>query len=266
MSYFMPFTPSSSLTRAATAATGKEDSEQKTSIHPSAQLAVIQLASDQKRRKMALTSNGSRARILAVPNSERKSKAIAKDQTFANLSLMPSIGYHPHNDLVYKFTRLRRVDGFLTSSTSLDVTGALTFTLGEVAGYSEFTALFDIYRIVMIEHWIIPRFSINTDRSYNPGLLASAVDYDGGSTNYDGLTQYQNAMISSGLEGHFCAFKPGVLYDVQSSNAAFVTSPWLDVAEYGLIHHGINYAVTPTSLAQTWDRVVRFHFEFKRVR
>jgi hypothetical protein len=219
-----------------------------------------------EKKKLVIFKNGVKSKIQKLTKSELRDNSIHKDCCFSNLSLMPSIGSHPHNDLVYKFTRMKRYDGFLSSSTVLDTTGSLDFTLGDVADASDFTTLFDLYRIVLIEHWIIPRFSTNTDRAYNPGLLAAAVDYDGGTANYDQLTQYQNVMICSGVEGQYVTWKPGVITTVQASDLVFRTSPWLDIASTAVVHHGLNYAITPTSQVQTYDRIVRYHFEFKRAR
>jgi len=192
---------------------------------------------------------------------------VRKDETFNPSISTPKINRHPSDNATYRLTRIVRTDAFLTTSTSLDTTGSLTFLLSALPGISDCTSLFDAYRVLAIEVWIFPRFSTNTDRSYNPGLLATAVDYDGGTATYDELSQYPNVMVSSGLEGHYRSWAPGVIFVTPGpASSGLVVSPWLDCADTGVAHHGLNYGITPTSQVQTYDRVTRFHLEFKRVR
>ncbi len=216
-----------------------------------------------------------RKRLLGVDPLTGKRKVLAKplrkglvdkDKVFSVTATEPFIGRHLSDNALFRCTRIKRYDGFLVSSTLTDTTGSLQFTLGDLPGTTDVTSLFDVYRIVAIEVWIIPRFSTNTDRSFNPGLLGTAVDYDGGTANYDELAQYPNAMISSGLDGHYRSWAPGVLTTTAASNVILTTSPWIDCANTSIAHHGLNYAINTTSLALTFDRIDRYHLEFKRVR
>ncbi len=229
---------------------------------------------DVKTESCAPTVKGKRKLIGVDPVTGKRSMLqkpskkglVSKDKVFSVNTSEPMIGRHPSDNALFRCTRIKRYDAFLVSSTSVDTTGSLQFTLGDLPGTSDVTSLFDVYRIVAIEVWIIPRFSTNTDRSFNPGLLGTAVDYDGGTATYDDLAQYPNAMISSGLDGHYRSWAPGVLTTSAASNVILTTSPWIDCANTSIAHHGLNYAINPTSLALTFDRIDRYHLEFKRVR
>lgn len=219
------------------------------------------------KKLMVLNKAGRRFRLGKPKQKFAGKEIVAKDCVFNDVSRMPKINRHPSDSAVYRLTRMVRTDGFLASSTSLDTTGSLTFLLSALPGISDCTSLFDAYRVIAIECWILPRFQTNTDRAYNPGMLATAVDYDGGTATYDELSQYPNVMMDTGLAGHYRAWAPGVVILTPGpSSAGLVISPWLDCADTGVAHHGLNYGITPTSQVQTYDRVTRFHLEFKRVR
>lgn len=217
-----------------------------------------------KPKKLVLLDKSGKRITLRKPS---KKHLVDKDRVFNVNTNMPKIANHPSDSQVYKFTRLLKSEALITTSTSLDTTATYTFLLSALPGVTDLTSLFDAYRIVAMEVWFIPRFSTNTDRSYNPGMFCTVVDYDGGTNNYDELAQFPNAMISSGLDGHYRAWAPAVIMLTPGpSSAAIVTSPWLDCADTGVAHHGLCIGVTPTSQVQTYDRVVRYHIEFKRVR
>lgn len=216
---------------------------------------------------LLMNKKGQRMRLGKPKHKFNGKELVEKDRIFDDVLTMPKINRHPSDNATYRLTRMVRTDGFLASSTTLDTTGSLTFLLSALPGISDCTSLFDAYRVLAIECWIIPRFQTNTDRAYNPGILATAVDYDGGTATYDELSQYPNVMMGTGLAGHYRSWAPGVIILTPGpSSAGLVISPWLDCADTGVAHHGLNYGITPTSLVQTYDRVTRFHLEFKRVR
>lgn len=156
----------------------------------------------------------------------------------------------------------------LVSSTVAEVSAAYSFTFNALPQYATIASLFDQYRIDTVEFWLIPQQSDNTN-CYNPGLLTSVIDFDDDAAlTSQNLAEYQNAIVTSGLDGHYRRFKPHCAMDLYNGSfSAFgnVTSPWIDAASPSVRHYGVKVAITTTSSVLKYDTRVRLHLTVKNV-
>jgi len=87
-------------------------------------------------------------------------------------------------DVEYCFRRTS-TGADISQIAASDNTGAYSFVLSAVPGYTEFTSLFDQYRIAMVRVVWRPRFNMSAIQAVstdvNP-LMISVIDYDDAST------------------------------------------------------------------------------------
>jgi len=168
------------------------------------------------------------------------------------------------------FRVIQTVDGgaLLTTSGSAPTFGSIYFTAGGLDQISSFSAIFDQYRIDLVEAWITPQ--------YNPANgaqveYASVIDYDDANnlTTYAQATDYENCVESSIGVGHYRCFKPHIAtaaYSGSFTSYGNLTSPWIDMASTTVQHYGIKIACQTISPTSTIHIVYRLHFSFRNVR
>jgi len=170
------------------------------------------------------------------------------------------------------------------SSRTLDTGYAWQFALNQIPQVVTFAALYDSYRINLIEFTIRPRAIRTQVMSASEGLVSQqfvnniivAVDHDDANPplTYNELREYGNAKEYSLTDGlpRKIIFKPAVaalLYNngiTQGNTERF--SPWIDVANTNIPHYGIKLVVPPTNTVNdfTFDVTVRMLIEFRQVR
>ncbi len=209
-----------------------------------------------------------RARGMRTPSMGRK--ASSADHIFSVTGSGVPMRPLSIANQTYTLTRTQVFQAWLVSSTSVEVDAAAVFHLNDLPDYSEFTNLFDQYRIKSIEVWLIPRSNEQFTASDNPGLLASAVDYDDSSTvSRSGLLEYSNVLESNGLNGHYRKFVPAAAvpaYNGVTPGFTSVSSPWVDAAYPGVEHYGFKAAISATGSVYTFDLQFRCLLEFRNSR
>jgi len=136
-------------------------------------------------------------------------------------------------------------NGTIGGSSTVGTTGyAKAFTTADIQQYSSFAAVFDQYRIMTVEVWLVPALL----SSYNaPGTqqMYSVIDYDDANTptTAQQLLQYTNVQSSSLICGHYKKFRPHVAKALFGSSLfnqyGNEQSPWIDVASTLVSHYGI---------------------------
>jgi hypothetical protein len=155
----------------------------------------------------------------------------------------------------------------LTSSTSTPTFGSLYFTVAGLDQISSLTAVFDQYRINMVEAWVLPFFG--TSNGYTN--YASVIDYDDASnlTTYTQALDYTNVVETSISNGHYRKFVPHVAVAAFSGTFTSyenVTAPWIDCSSTAVQHYGIKLASPATSVSSTITVTYRLHVSFRNVR
>lgn len=157
------------------------------------------------------------------------------------------------------------------SSSSGATYYAYNFQVGNLDQIASFTALFDQYRIRLVEVMFVPRVTVNNATSSNFGLFSSVVDYDDSNalTSVAQAYDYQNCLTSSGLDGHYRKFIPHIAeaaYAGSFTSYANKSAPWIDAASANVQHYGVKTAWTQTDAAYTMDMVVHLHIEWRNLR
>lgn len=173
---------------------------------------------------------------------------------------------------VYNFTRSCTLTDLSGSDVS-DVFGGLSFNLGQLPNYTEFTNLFDQFRICGIRLEIIPKY---TSVDLNPLATTVAmpnihtvIDYNDIATpgNLEVLLQYPNYKRTRGNAVHKRYFKPAVL---ASNYEGAVTSAytskwgqWLDSIDYPTVHYGLRYGIDQSFTGARYRVYAKFYIQCK---
>lgn len=174
---------------------------------------------------------------------------------------------------IHKFVRY-----MADSNISLAVADAgntYSVTVGSALDSTEFTALFDQYRITEFEFtWVWAPYAAGVHASNFPTLYLAA-DFDG-STAPSVIADIQTRgscrqvdMSDTSRTVTVSVKRPGVLVTASSGSGRVTRSPWLDVAltsepHYGLVVWYKNYNTTVPSGVLTLSR--RLHLEFRESR
>jgi len=193
------------------------------------------------------------------------------NQAFAIQGVLPpAMRYVPDNQ-TFKFSQNYEISAALTSSNVAPQFAAFNFQIASLDQVSQLTSVFDQFMIACIEFWLIPRQVDVAAASVNNGLLTSVIDYDDSTalTTIGQALDYDNAITTSGVNGHYRVFMPHVaLAAYQGAFTAYgnVRSPWCDAASTGTQHYGVKLAITQTTNAIVFDAVVRLHTQWRNVR
>jgi hypothetical protein len=194
-----------------------------------------------------------------------------KDKIFSLLQTYPMFNNPSPDNVPFRVVQSYENTGAYSSSTTLPTFFAASFNIANLDQVGTLTALFDQYRIVEVEVWLLPRFADNSSTSVNPGLTTSVIDYDDGTalTTVPAALDYQNALTAPSTLGHYRKFKPHIAvagYTGSFTGYTNLTSPWIDCATTNVQHYGLKTATTVTSSSITFDLLTRLHLEWRNVR
>lgn len=186
------------------------------------------------------------------------------------------------NGEVYSFKRKRSTTiDVVYDGTHTESHGAFKFMLSDLTNYTEFTTLFDKYRIRGIRAQFLPRTNILSQANLTGTLtevppIVTVVDYDDavGTDDYLSLMQFENAKIHSEFKPFSVFFRPqlatgayaGGVFTGFSSDKG---TKWIDAASttveyYGLKWATLNYAVgNSTTIHPFWDVVFTYYIQLK---
>lgn len=152
------------------------------------------------------------------------------------------------------------------------VYGVRTFNLNQLPSASEFTVLFDQYRIDKIKVVFMPRGdSAEAGTNNNNTKLFTVLDYDDDTAvaSIDALCQYENVKCSSVLKDHTRVLVPKFANAVYQSAVATAYGPstgWLDCNNSTVPHYGIKYGVSAVAGANIVDIKTTYYLSFKNTR
>jgi len=172
----------------------------------------------------------------------------------------------------------RSVAGYtVTQQAIADTFGAYQVTLNGLPDYAEFTALFDQYKIELIEINFKPVYNmqnvVSTATAVMPRLL-TAMDYDD-VTNWTSKQQaweYETMRETNFDKEVTRRFKPKVAKALYAGtfNGYSVEESWIDCNSPDVQHYGLKWCVTGGSSGQTalqqWAVKITAYLAFKYVR
>lgn len=162
----------------------------------------------------------------------------------------------------------------INASASGNVLKALTFNFNQMPNPTEFTTLFDQYKINAIKWMAVPNF---TGSDLNPSSTTqsipnmwSVIDHDDAidPANLNEMLQYPGVKMTRGQQIHSRYFKPSVLADIAGIVATNVKyQQWLNLANITIPHYGVKYYVDQTQAnVGSWRTYITLYFSCKGVR
>jgi hypothetical protein len=155
---------------------------------------------------------------------------------------------------------------FFTTSTSVPVYGSTFFALSQFDSYTEYTGLFDQYRIDQLEVWVEP--AAGAGSSIFP-LLATAVDLDDTSTPtaFAVVAGKMESLVSTGAQGRYHKWVPHVAiaeYSGSFTSYGNLPATWIDSASPSVQHYGFKIAsLTEVVQAINYNLTVRAVVSFR---
>lgn len=167
---------------------------------------------------------------------------------------------------VYKFSRTIN-DRYNFSTDGINPTlVAFVFTLDQLPDYTDFTRLFDMYKIQKIEIQWNPEYTELTDAALVSNAVNvyvnSVVDLTDASSpsSVDELLQSQQLQQTSVTKVHSRKWQPTFLM-----GGLVPCSCWLPTSSPGSRHYCVKVAVPPTGVAMTFRSRAKFSLEFANV-
>lgn len=175
---------------------------------------------------------------------------------------------------IYRFKRSFFVNSYLTATAGADTPAAVSFTLNGVPNASEFTGLYDQYRINAVKLRLMPRGNSSELAPGNICSLFSVIDYDDATVPTGGvnqLVQYQSLKVTRSDKEHVRYFKPrinvGAINAITGISNKMNTKGWLDCDVSTTEHYGLKFVVErPPTGTVVYDAIVTLYLAFKNVR
>jgi len=213
-------------------------------------------------------------RLLGKRTSSQRLKGARGDgQVFTNVTI-PTRLFKPvmSSSATFRIVQENLTQAFTASSTSAAVFGATYYVVNSLDQISALTALFDQYRITMIEVWFLPASSNTSEVAsgtvVSNGHVATVIDYDDATalTAFTQALDYVNVVSTPVGVAHYRKFVPHATI-AAGTGTMNVTSPWCDSASPSIQHFGLKYAFTQAiDLAMEYDYLYRMHTEWRNIR
>lgn len=184
---------------------------------------------------------------------------------------------------VQYFKRVVYGQGQIVVDPTVETNGAIVFSLAQVPNHTEFTSLYDQYKISAVKVRIMPRFnSVEPSDAGTSGLfpyngqLFTAIDYDdSGISSVNDILQYQNCKTTRLTSIHQRYFKPaarGIVQDITgAATARMPIKGFIDSADDQVLHYCLKYSIPQfTNAAESallkFDVITTYYLAMKNVR
>lgn len=155
---------------------------------------------------------------------------------------------------------------------------AMSFKFSDLPNYTEFTTLFDQYRMNKFVLKLVPSFTGSEPTSagayYQMPNVWSVIDYDDAidaGNNLISLFQYPNCKMTRGQKVHTRTWTPSILLDAYTGGTvggAVNFKKWLNMGDVNIPHYGIKLWIDQTGTTSPVEYRVFFtaYFSCKGVR
>lgn len=152
---------------------------------------------------------------------------------------------------------------------------AAAYALNGIPNHTEFTALYDQYKITGVKLKFVPRGNssdINTGAPISSLITVTDTDDTAVPSSIDQLTQYQSMKMTRSTQQQVRYWKPK--FNVATVNTLALgingkmnTTGWLDVTDDAVQHFGIKGVLTSNpGVTVSYDILVTLYLAFKNVR
>ena len=126
---------------------------------------------------------------------------------------------------------------------------AFNFSLNDLPNATEFTSLFDMYKIKAVKVKLIPQLSESISAAginnvFYSQRMFSAIDYNDATapSSIDDIRQYQTCKVTSQLRPHTrIIYKPKIL-----DSSSYSLSPWISTSSPSVDYYGLKIAAEAT--------------------
>jgi len=167
---------------------------------------------------------------------------------------------------VYKFTRSFELDGNVICDGINPTLVGTAYMLSQLPSYTDFTKLFDMYRITKIEASFYPEYTELTDAAPVSNavnvLFNSAVDISDNSAplTVNALLEYQQLKTTGITKVHVNTWVPAI-----KMGGLVPCMCWLPTSAPSELHYGLKIAVPPTGVSMTFRCKVKYWLECANV-
>jgi hypothetical protein len=157
----------------------------------------------------------------------------------------------PRRDKTYTFVRSVQLTP-LTVTTAMDTTFAYTFTLSAFPDASDFTNLFDQYRIGIVRVAFFPQGGASAVIN---SVIGTAIDYDDSSSGLalGQLEEYSSFQLNSLQKTFWRTFQPraaqAAYSGVFTSFARMPASTWIDCASPAVLYYGLKGQIPASTIS-----------------
>lgn len=181
--------------------------------------------------------------------------------------------YSKRGQKLYMFKRWTSVFGVIQADSVTPTLQAFNFSLNDLPNYTEFTNLYDQYKINCVKIMFTPQMTVNNSLSTanNPAAnvrFFSAIDYNDSTApaSIDELREYHTCKCTPILRIHKrIIYKPKIL-----DSSSYSLSPWIATSSPSTNYFGLKIGIEPTSstIDQTMAYSVecRYYMTFKQVK
>lgn len=176
-----------------------------------------------------------------------------------------------------KVHHFKRTDTASTLTGSItDAFGGMAFTFNDIPNNTEFTNLFDQYRINKVVLKWVPLANSANAGTQSTTLFYSVLDYtdDTVPTTEQQLVEYASLKITQGLRQHTRIFTPTTLDSLTDDTGAATYSgnpkikQWISTSSPNVPHYGVKYLrpAQPTGQLVNYKLIKTFYFSCRSVK
>jgi subtilisin family serine protease len=199
--------------------------------------------------------NQNRAQAVRKDDQANMRALLSYERAQSGLVLpnIPDIPRMRLKDKVYTFSRSTNLGQIGTTAASVPSFGAIYLPLSGFPNSSEFTTLFDRYRIVQLQVEFLPVSGPSALVANQYGNLTTVIDLDDSTppTSEDQLLQYENRQITVYGRLHSRVWTPkfalAAYAGTFTSYASSTPNQWVDVASPDVNYYGLKWSIGPSS-------------------
>jgi len=181
--------------------------------------------------------------------------------------------YSKRGQKIYMFKRHCTLSPFVVSNT-INSNAAYNFSLQDLPNYTEFTNLYDMYKINAVKLTMLPQMTQNVSLGTINNPIANArvfsvIDYNDSValSTPDQAREYQSCKVTTILRTHKRYLKP----KIQDDGKVYTPGrPWINCSSPAIDYYGVKFVAEPmfstTSFDFTYIVEAVYYLSFKNVK